>query len=238
MAEETQAAEAQSAENTTAENSSSNSVELPVIYGQKAGMTRIFDEVGNHVPVTVVKLIPNFVSQVKTPERDGYEAYQIAYGEKREKLVKKPMKGHLKKAKLDENLSRFAEIRISGVDESAVGKQVSVDEAIKPSSYVDITGLSKGKGFQGVVKRYGFSGGCETHGSKLHRATGSIGNAATPSKVFKGKKLPGHMGDERKTIQNLKVLEVNKDKGYMLIKGSIPGSKNGFVRVSKAVKKQ
>lgn len=233
MAEENQAAEAQSAENTTAENSSSNSVELPVFYGQKAGMTRVFDEAGNHVPVTVVKLLPNYVSQVKTADRDGYEAYQISYGEKREKLVSKPLKGHLKKAKVDQPMSRFAEVRMTGVDEANLGKEVAFND----SDYVDITGVSKGKGFQGVVKKYNFSGGCATHGSGLHRATGSIGNAATPSKVFKGKKLPGHMGSERKTIQNLKVLEVNKDKGYMLIKGSIPGAKNGFVRVSKAVKK-
>lgn len=237
MAEDTKAQEATTAENTAAEETqTSNTVSLPAFYGIKAGMTRIFDEAGNHVPVTVVKLIPNFVSQVKTQDKDGYEAYQIAYGEKKEKLGKKPQKAHLAKAGVDKTLTRFAELRTEGADASALGKELSVD-GFEPNTYVDVTGTSKGKGFQGVIKRYGFQGGPKTHGSKFHRAPGSIGQCATPARVYKQKKMPGHMGDKTTTIQNIKVVELNTDKGYMLLKGSIPGSKNGFIRVSQAVKR-
>ena len=236
MAEDTKAQEATTAENTTAETSKSNSVSLSAFFGVKAGMTRIFDEAGNHVPVTVVKLIPNFVSQVKTQDKDGYEAYQIAYGEKREKLGKKPQKGHLTKAGVEKTLTRFSELRADGVDAAALGKEVSV-EGFQPDTYVDVTGTSKGKGMQGVIKRFGFQGGPKTHGSKFHRAPGSIGQCATPARVYKQKKMPGHMGDQTTTIQNIKVVELNTDKGYMLLKGSVPGSKNGFIRVSQAVKR-
>ena len=236
MAEDTKAQEATTAENTTAETSKSNSVSLSAFFGVKAGMTRIFDEAGNHVPVTVVKLIPNFVSQVKTQDKDGYEAYQIAYGEKREKLGKKPQKGHLTKAGVEKTLTRFSELRADGVDAAALGKEVSV-EGFQPDTYVDVTGTSKGKGMQGVIKRFGFQGGPKTHGSKFHRAPGSIGQCATPARVYKQKKMPGHMGYQTTTIQNIKVVELNTDKGYMLLKGSVPGSKNGFIRVSQAVKR-
>jgi large subunit ribosomal protein L3 len=236
MAEDTKAQEATTAENTTAETSKSNSVSLSAFFGVKAGMTRIFDEAGNHVPVTVVKLIPNFVSQVKTQDKDGYEAYQIAYGEKREKLGKKPQKGHLTKAGVEKTLTHFSELRADGVDAAALGKEVSV-EGFQPDTYVDVTGTSKGKGMQGVIKRFGFQGGPKTHGSKFHRAPGSIGQCATPARVYKQKKMPGHMGDQTTTIQNIKVVELNTDKGYMLLKGSVPGSKNGFIRVSQAVKR-
>lgn len=218
-----------------ASKSSAKLIDLPIIYGQKAGMTRIFDEAGNHVPVSVIKLVPNVVSQVKTLDKDGYEAYQIAYGEKREKLVKKPVKGHLKKASIDKNLTKFAEVKAEGAGQDNLGATVSLN-SFSPATYVDVTGRSKGKGFQGVVKRYHFSGGPASHGSKFHRTTGSIGMRLDPGRVFKGKKMPGHMGDETITIQNLQVVEVNESKGYMLIKGSIPGAKNGFVRISRAVK--
>lgn len=238
MAEDTKAQEATTAENTTAaeETSTSNSVSLPAFYGVKAGMTRIFDEAGNHVPVTVVKLIPNVVSQVKTTDKDGYEAYQIAYGEKREKLGKKPQKGHLTKAGVNQTFTKFAELKSESVDAAALGKELSVD-GFQPNTFVDVTGTSKGKGFQGVIKKFGFQGGPKTHGSKFHRAPGSIGQCATPARVFKQKKMPGHMGDKTTTVQNIKVVELNTDKGYMLLKGSIPGSKNGFIRVSQAVKR-
>lgn len=215
---------------------SSGTVALSAFYAQKAGMTRIFDESGNHVPVTVLKLIPNVISQVKTVEKDGYEAYQVAYGEKREVLVNKPTKGHLKKANVELNLTKFAEISDETVSEDNLGKEVSI-EAFTPSTFIDVTGVSKGKGFQGVMKRYNFAGGPGAHGSKFHRTTGSIGNRATPGRVFKNKKMPGHMGDKTKTVQNITVVEVNTEKGYLLVKGSIPGAKNGFVRVAKAVKK-
>lgn len=218
-------------------NNEATGAVLPAFYGIKAGMTRIFDDNGNNIPVTVIKLVPNYISQVKTLEKDGYEAYQVAYYEKREKLVTKPNAGHLKKAGIDKKFVRFAEIKIEGdVSTDVVGSEVSLDN-FTPATFIDVTGTSKGKGFQGVMKRYGFRGGPAAHGSKFHRTPGSIGNRATPGRVFKLKKLPGHMGDKTVTVQNLQVVEINKDQGYMLIKGSVPGSKNGFVRIAKAIKK-
>lgn len=215
---------------------SENKVSLPAIYGQKAGMTRIFDEAGKHIPVTVVKLIPNVISQVKTKETDGYDAYQVAYYEKREKLVAKPLKGHLKKAGLDKAFCRFSEIKAPEVAADNVGKEVSPEE-FKASVAVDVTGTSKGKGFAGVMKRYNFAGGPGAHGSKFHRTPGSVGQCDKPGRIFKEKKMPGHMGVETKTVQNLEVVELNEEQGYMLIRGSVPGAKNGFVKIAKALKK-
>ena len=199
-------------------------------------MTRIFDESGNHVPVTVIKLIPNKVTQVKTQDRDGYEAYQVGYYEKRDKLVNKATKGHLKSANVENNFVSFAEVKSENVDVANLGKELSL-ETFVPATFVDVTGTSKGKGFQGQMKRHNFKGGPATHGSKFHRRGGSIGNRATPGKVWKNKRMPGHMGVDTKTIQNVTVVEVNTEKGYMLIRGSVPGAKNGFVRVAKALKK-
>jgi large subunit ribosomal protein L3 len=211
-------------------------VSLPAFYGVKAGMTRIFDQNGNHVPVTVVKLIPNVISQVKTTEKDGYTAYQVAYNEKRESLVTSPAKGHLKKANIEKTFSELAEIKVSEVATDALGKEASLDE-FPVSTYVDVTGPSKGKGFAGVMKRYNFQGGPAAHGSHFHRRPGSIGCRATPARVFANKKMPGHLGVETSTVQNIQVVEVNLEAGYMLLKGSIPGSKNGFVKIAKSVKK-
>jgi large subunit ribosomal protein L3 len=211
-------------------------VSLPAFYGIKAGMTRIFDQNGNHVPVTVVKLIPNVISQVKTTEKDGYNAYQVAYNEKRSTLISAPAKGHLKKANIEKTLSELSEIRMDTVAADALGKEASLEE-FKPTTYVDVTGPSKGKGFAGVMKRWNFQGGPAAHGSHFHRRPGSIGCRATPARVFANKKLPGHLGVETSTVQNVQVIEVNHEAGYMLLKGSIPGSKNGFVCVTKAVKK-
>jgi large subunit ribosomal protein L3 len=211
-------------------------VSLPAFYGIKAGMTRIFDQNGNHVPVTVVKLIPNVISQVKTAEKDGYSAYQVAYNEKRESLVNAPEKGHLKKANIEKTFSELAEIKVSDVNVDALGKEASLDE-FPVATYVDVTGPSKGKGFAGVMKRYNFQGGPAAHGSHFHRRPGSIGCRATPARVFANKKMPGHLGVETSTVQNIQVVEVNLEAGYMLLRGSIPGSKNGFVKVAKAVKK-
>lgn len=211
-------------------------VSLPAFYGIKAGMTRIFDQNGNHVPVTVVKLIPNVISQVKTAEKDGYSAYQVAYNEKRESLVNAPEKGHLKKANIEKAFSELSEIKVSEVSADALGKEASLDE-FPVATYVDVTGPSKGKGFAGVMKRYNFQGGPAAHGSHFHRRPGSIGCRATPARVFANKKMPGHLGVETSTVQNIQVVEVNLEAGYMLLRGSIPGSKNGFVKVAKAVKK-
>lgn len=232
MAEENKAAENE----TVSAESGNQKLELNAFYGQKAGMTRIFDKEGNHVPVTVIKLVPNFVTQVKTKEVDGYEAYQLGYYQKREKLVGKPLLGKSKKAQIEKPVARLAEVKTEGVDASALGKEISIS-AFQPSTYIDVTGISKGKGFQGVIKRHNFSGGPATHGSHLHRSTGSIGQSATPGRVYKQKKMPGHMGTDRKTVQNLMVVEVNEEKGYLLLKGAVPGPKNGFVKIAKALKK-
>jgi large subunit ribosomal protein L3 len=232
MTEDTKAVETQAAE----KSATANTIDLTAFYGVKAGMTRIFDENGNHVPVTVVKLIPNVITQVKTAEKDGYEAYQVGYGVKREKLVKKPIKGHLKKADIGENLTKFAEIKNETISADDLGKTLSLGQ-FTADNYVDVTGTTKGKGFQGVMKKYNFAGGPAAHGSHFHRTPGSIGNRATPGRVFKNKKMPGHMGSIKQTTQNIKVVEVNIDKGYMLLKGSVPGSKNGFVKIAKALKK-
>ena len=211
-------------------------VSLPAFYGIKAGMTRIFDSNGNHVPVTVVKLIPNVISQVKTAEKDGYTAYQVAYNEKRASLVTSPVKGHLKKAAIETTFSEFSEIKVDEVSADALGKEASLDQ-FPVATYIDVTGPSKGKGFAGVMKRYNFQGGPAAHGSHFHRRPGSIGCRATPARVFRNKKMPGHLGVETSTVQNIQVVEVNLEAGYMLIKGSIPGSKNGFVKIMKSVKK-
>jgi large subunit ribosomal protein L3 len=215
--------------------SEENKVDLPVFYAQKAGMTRVFDESGKHVPVTVVKLIPNLISLVRTNEKDGYEAYQVAFGEKREKLGTKPVKGQLKKAGVDKFLTHFSEVKSSAVSTENLGKEVSI-AGFAAKTAIDVTGTSKGKGFAGVMKRYNFGGAMATHGHKKPRSGGSIGQCATPAKVYKEKKMPGHMGVQTKTIQNLEVVELNEEQGYMLIKGSIPGGKNGFIKIAKALK--
>ena len=214
-----------------------SSVNLCAFYGVKSGMARIFDEEGNHVPVTVIKLIPNYISQVKTLERDGYEAYQIVYGEKGKKSINKPMAGVLYKAGITDFVAHFSELApLDSVEESHVGKLISM--GLKQGSYVDIRGVSKGKGFQGVMKRFGFKGGPKSHGSKFHRTGGSIGNRATPGRVWKNKKMPGRMGGLACTVQNLKVVEMNCQDGYLLVKGMVPGSKNSYVKVMRSTKKR
>lgn len=211
-------------------------IALDAVYGVKAGMTRVFDENGNHIPVTVIKVIPNLITQVKTTEKDGYNAYQVGYGEKRESLLNKPTKGILAKAGVSSNVTNFSEIKADSVDAANLGKEIDYS-IFSAGTYVDVTGESKGKGFAGVMKRYNFRGGPASHGSHFHRRVGSIGNRATPGRVFKNKKMPGHMGTDNKTVQNIVVVEVNLDKGYLLLKGSVPGAKEGFIKITKALKK-
>jgi len=232
MTEETKSVQTE----TINKNESNQTVSLPLIYGVKAGMTRIFSDDGRHIPVTVVKLIKNHVSQVKTSETDGYNAYQIAFGEKREKLVNNPKKGILKKAKITSFLNNYAEIRQDEVSLENLGLELDLS-VFKNDTFIDVTSISKGKGFQGVMKRHNFKGGPAAHGSKFHRTGGSIGNRATPGKVFKNKKMPGHMGDKQVTVQNLTIVKVCTEKGYLLIRGSVPGGKNGFLKIAKALKK-
>lgn len=216
---------------------SESKIALNAVFGVKAGMTRVFDENGNHIPVTVIKIIPNLITQVKTTDKDGYNAYQVGYGEKREALLNKPNKGILVKAGVSQNVTHFSEIKADSVEAANLGKEVDF-QTFGPGTYVDVTGESKGKGFAGVMKRYNFRGGPASHGSHFHRRVGSIGNRATPGRVFRGKKMPGHMGVDQKTVQNMVVVEVNLAKGYLLLKGSVPGGKEGFIKISKAIKKQ
>ena len=202
---------------------------------KKVGMTRIFDNSGSHVPVTVLSIEDAKVLQVKNESVDGYNSVKFAYGEKREKLINQAKKGELKKAGISTNFSKSVETRVDqgSVENIKPGMSIGID-LFSEGDMVNITGITKGKGFAGVVKKYGFAGGPKTHGSKFHRTTGSIGNRATPGKVWKGKKMPGHMGSEKQTIKNLKIVEINMGKGYLLIKGSVPGSKNSYLKVTKA----
>ena len=203
------------------------------ILGRKLGMTEVFTKNGKLIPVTVVSIEPNVVTQVKTEEIDGYNAIQLGVFDKKEKNTTKAQMGHIKKA--NTTPKRFLkEIRnVEGVYN--LGDTVKAD-IFAPGEFVDVTGTSKGKGFQGVIKRHNYSRGPETHGSRFHRRPGSLGPMRL-MRVAKGKKLPGHMGAETITIQNLEIIEVNLDDNYILVSGNIPGAKNSFVLVKSAVKK-
>ncbi len=205
------------------------------LLGKKIGMTRVFDNNGDVVVTTLLEVGPCKIVQIKNKQSDGYNAIQLGLIDKKEKSTTKPLMGHFKRANVTPK--RFLrENRVEDVDKYQVGQELKVD-IFKPGDYVDISGISKGRGFAGVVKRWGFRGGKQSHGSRFHRAPGSIGAAASPSRVFKGKKLPGHMGNEKTTIQNLKVVEVHPDKNQMLVKGSVPGPSNGMLFIRKSVKK-
>lgn len=205
------------------------------LIGRKLGMTQIFAEDGSAVPVTVIEADPSVIIQKKTKDTDGYEALQLGYGRVKKKSVTKPLQGHF--AKADRGyFSVLREIR-GDVEGYAVGDEIKVD-IFKAGDFVDITGISKGKGFAGGVKRHGFRGGRATHGSMFHRAPGSIGASSDPSRVFKGKRLPGHMGCERRTVQNLLVVAVRPEENTLLVKGSVPGTRRGILFIRQAVKKK
>ena len=202
------------------------------IYGKKLGMTQIFAEDDTVVPVTVVQAEPNVICQVKTTQTDGYEAVQIGFGAIKASKVNKPMKGHFDKQGVEPK-RYLREIRVENAGEYNVGDEntvASFNEAVK----VDVTGTSKGKGFAGVMKRYGFAGGPGGHGAHFHRAPGSVGQCATPSRVFKGLRLPGHMGCDTVTVRNLEVVRIDEDQNLILVKGAVPGGKNAIVRVRMA----
>ena len=193
------------------------------ILATKVGMTQIFDENGTLVPVTVLQAGPCVVTQVKTVENDGYSAVQVGFVDKREKLVNKPVKGHFDKAGV--SYKRFVrEFRLEDAENYNVKDEIKVD-VFAAGDKVDATAISKGKGFQGAIKRHGQSRGPMAHGSKFHRHAGSNGSATSPGKVFKGKKMPGRMGGVKVTIQNLEVVRVDADNNLLLIKGAVPGSK-------------
>ncbi len=204
-----------------------------LLIGRKLGMTQIFAEDGESVPVTVIEAEPSVIVQIKNQASDGYDALQLGHGRVKQKNVTKALHGHLKKA--DKGFFRnLREFRVA-TDSYKLGQELKVD-IFKVGDYIDVVGTSKGKGFAGVIKRHGFSGGRATHGSMFHRAPGSIGASAEPSRVLKGKKLPGQMGDVRKTIQNLLVIGIRPERNLILVKGSIPGCRNSVVIIKQSIK--
>ncbi len=204
------------------------------IIGKKLGMTQIFNENGLVVPVTVIEAGPCTVTQVKTEETDGYSSIQLGFGDVKEKHLNKPLKGHFAKSKLALK-KHLREFRVSNLDEVKVGDEIKVD-VFEQGDKVDIQGVTKGKGFQGVIKRHGQHRGPMGHGSMYHRRPGSMGSTSTPGRVYKGKKLPGHMGCETVTIQNLDVVKIDTDKNVILVKGSVPGAKGAILKIKKSVK--
>lgn len=201
---------------------------------KKIGMTQIFSEKGALIPVTVLEAGPLYVTQVKTVENDGYAAVQVGFGDIREVLVNKPKKGHFAKAGVA-NKRHLKEFRFANAADYKVGQEIKVD-IFAEGDKIDATAKSKGKGFQGAIKRHGLSRGPMTHGSKFHRHQGSSGAATSPGRVFKGKKMPGQMGNVKVTIQNLEVVRVDADKNLILVKGAIPGAKKSFVILKETVK--
>ena len=196
-------------------------------------MTQIFTEAGIVVPVTVVETTPNVVTQIKTVEKDGYSAIQVGFEDAKEKSLNKPQKGHLAAANvLKKHLKEF---RVDSVEEFTVGQEIKAD-SFAAGEMIDVTGISKGKGFQGPIKRHGQSRGPESHGSRYHRRPGSMGACSFPGRVFKNKKLAGHMGSVKVTVQNLEVVRVDADKNLILVKGAIPGPKGSVVTIKEAVK--
>ncbi len=204
------------------------------ILGKKLGMTQIFDEAGKIVPVTVIEAGPCVVTQKKTVEKDGYEAIQVGFFDVREKLVNKPKKGHFNKAGV--TLKKLVkEFRLENSSDYQVGQEIKAD-TFAAGEKVDVTGVSKGKGFQGTIKRWNAQRGPMSHGSKFHRAPGSMGASSDPSRTFKNKKLPGHMGNVKSTVLNLQVAKIIPEKNLILIKGGVPGPNKGFVVIKNSVK--
>src|SRR5688572_4738971 len=207
------------------------------LVGRKAGMTRVFTDAGETVPVTVIEVLPNRVTQVKSAENDGYRAIQVAYGTRRQQLLTKAAAGHLAKAKVapGRGLVEFRVTEKEGAD-LAAGAELKVD-VFKPGEAVDVTGTTIGKGFAGTMKRHNFAGGYASHGNSVsHRAPGSIGQRQTPGRVFKGKRMSGHLGVVRRTVENLKVVEIDVARNLLLISGAVPGSEGGEVIVRPSVK--
>ena len=209
-----------------------------VLLGRKIGMTKVFTDKGEMVPVSVIKINPGTVLAKKTKETDGYQALQLGFEKIKEKKVNKPMAGYY--AKIGIEPKRY--IKESRIDDKLL-EQYNVGDELNASfftkgEYIDVSGKSKGKGFAGVIKRWNFHGGRKTHGSMFHRAPGAIGAAADPARVFKGTKLPGRMGGIRSTVQNVVVVDIKEEGNIILVRGAVPGAKNGIVQVRKAIKKQ
>jgi len=208
------------------------------IIGRKCGMTRVFTEAGESVPVTLIEATPNRITQVKTVETDGYTAIQVTTGTKRAALVTKPLAGHFAKAKVEAGRGLW-EFRIDAKDigNYTVGGELKADEVFKVGQKIDVAGVTKGKGFQGTIKRWNFTMGDATHGNSLsHRAPGSIGQRQTPGRVFPGKKMSGHMGATRQSMMNLEVVKIDAEKHLIAVRGAVPGAPGGNVVVSPAAK--
>ena len=208
------------------------------LVGKKCGMTRIFTDAGESIPVTLIEASPNRITQVKTVESDGYSAVQVAVGKKRAALVNKAIAGHYAKAKVEAGRSLW-EFRVDAKDlgKYQVGGELKADEVFKAGQVVDVAGITKGKGFQGTIKRHHFTMGDATHGNSLsHRAPGSIGQRQTPGRVFPGKKMSGHMGATRQSMMNLQVVKIDAERHLIAIKGSVPGAPGGDVIISPASK--
>ena len=205
------------------------------ILATKVGMTQIFDANGSLIPVTVLQATPNVVTQVKTEENDGYAAVQVGFGEIRDVLVNKPRKGHFAKAGVA-NKRFLREFKFENAAEYTVGQEIKAD-IFAEGDKIDATGISKGKGFQGAIKRHGLSRGPMKHGSKYHRHAGSNGPATTPGRVFKGKHMPGQMGAVKVTVQNLEVVKVDVENNLLLVKGAVPGPKKALLVLKETVKK-
>jgi len=205
---------------------------VTTILGRKLGMTQVWSEDDKLLPVTVIEAGPCVVTQVKTLKRDGYRAVQIGFGDIKESKVNKPMAGHFAKAKVEAK-KFLAEIRLAEDDNMKIGQTITVD-VFEGAKHVHVTGTSKGKGFAGVIKRHNFKGGPGGHGSHFHRAPGSIGQCATPSRVFKGMKLPGHMGSETVTVKNLDVVKIDAEQNLLIVKGAVPGAKGALLTIRMA----
>jgi large subunit ribosomal protein L3 len=205
---------------------------VTTILGKKLGMTQIWSEDDKLVPVTVIEAGPCVISQVKTVKRDGYSAMQIGFGEIKSKKVNKPTAGHFAKAKIEPK-ANLAEVRLDEGDAVKVGQAITID-AFADAKSVHVTGVSKGKGFAGVMKRHNFKGGPGGHGSHSHRIPGSVGQCASPSRVFRGKKLPGHMGSETVTVRNLEIVKVDSEQNLLIVKGAVPGGKGALLTIRMA----
>jgi large subunit ribosomal protein L3 len=207
---------------------------MAAIIGRKLGMTRVFEEDGTAVPVTVIEAGPCVVIRVRTQEIDGYEAVQMGFGATRKKSLSKPLLGQFEKAKVTPK-RKLTEFRVDNPGDYEVGQEIKVD-VFERGQIVDVTGWSKGRGFQGVTKRHGMSTGRQTHGNRNHRKPGSIGQSATPARVWKGKKLPGRMGGGRVTIKDLSVVNVDSNTNILLVRGAVPGASNGYLLITDAVR--
>jgi large subunit ribosomal protein L3 len=202
------------------------------LLGRKFGMSSLFSPEGEHVPVTVLQVGPCVITQIKTRATDGYDGLQLGFLEKKPSRVSKPLQGHFRKSG-GQGYTALAEIAVDDPSKYSLGQTLTADVMFQVGDLVDVTGFSKGRGFTGVIKRWGFHGGKASHGSMFHRAPGSIGSSAWPSRVIKGHKLPGRHGNRRVTVRNLKVVDIRPEQGLMIVKGAVPGSTNGLLEVQK-----